>query len=106
MNNVHFGYVDKKTASSVSSWQTIRPVATLDGLKKHVKRYGWDKKKNGWGKMVDIEYKSWRQMKVDTVVKVALYTLTATEVYSLLKTMTKNRKVLDQAHAELFEEEE
>ncbi len=55
------------------------PPVTLDGLRKHVKRYGLDKKlkraRNGQPVAVEVNYTKYKQLRNDSVYEVARYYL-------------------------------
>lgn len=84
----------------------MMPATTLDSLQRHYRKYGCDKKKDGFGKYSDKEYRTWKALKQDSIIEVAMGkfgpALGDREILELVKEMTgNNAKVLKDATAEL-----
>lgn len=79
------------------------PPVTLKGLQKHYRKYGCEKKKDGFGKYHDKEYRSWKQLRKDALIEVAMEArLPTNEILLLVGEMTgNNEKVINDAAAEL-----
>lgn len=90
----------------VYGWEWIQPAPTLASLKKHIKRYGWDKKKDGYGKYHNIEYRSWKKAREDSVIQVAMRFLPPMEAEAIIREIVTHEKTLRDAHEELFPSDE